>query len=80
MLKASVLMMTAMVLAGVSAASVQAAPSSDISVQAVDKSAQADGTWQIAHVSNWSHYHKCNPSPCKRLRDRHKKGTGSVTE
>jgi hypothetical protein len=33
-----------------------------------------------AHVSQWDHYHQCNPSPCKRLRDRHKKGTGSVTE
>jgi hypothetical protein len=33
-----------------------------------------------AHVSQWSHYHQCNPSPCPRLRDRHKKGTGSVTE
>jgi len=46
-----------------------------------------NGTWQVelvskanAHVSKWSHYHQCNPSPCKRLRDRHKKGTGSVTE
>jgi hypothetical protein len=33
-----------------------------------------------AHVSQWDHSHQCNPSPCKRLRDRHKKGTGSVTE
>ena len=33
-----------------------------------------------AHVSQWGHYHQCNPSPCKRLRDRHKRGTGSVTE
>ena len=46
-----------------------------------------NGTWQVelaspaqAHVSKWSHYHKCNPSPCPKLRDRHKKGTGSVTE
>jgi len=46
-----------------------------------------NGTWQVelgapanAHVSKWEHYHQCNPSPCKRLRDRHKMGTGSVTE
>jgi hypothetical protein len=49
--------------------------------------ATPNGAWQLelvskanAHVSNWEHYHQCNPSPCKRLRDRHKMGTGSVTE
>ena len=48
---------------------------------------EPQGTWTLtaspaaqAHVSKWGHYHQCNPSPCKRLRDRHKRGTGSVTE
>jgi hypothetical protein len=33
-----------------------------------------------AHVSRWEHEHHCNPSPCPKKKDRHKMGTGSVTE
>jgi hypothetical protein len=66
MLKTSMMMLTAMVLVGVS--------------EAGDRSTEPQGTFQLAHVSQWSHYHQCNPSPCPKLRDRHKKGTGSVTE
>ena len=48
--------------------------------QTAEKPTEPQGMVQLAHVSQWDHYHQCNPSPCKRLRDRHEKGTGSVTE
>jgi hypothetical protein len=79
-LKTSMMMLTAMVLAGASAVQVQAKATPDVTVEVGDKSAKPQETWQVAHVSQWGHYHQCNPSPCKKLRDRHKKGTGSVTE
>jgi hypothetical protein len=65
MMKIGMTMLAAMILVG---------------LQASDRSTEPQGLWQLAHVSQWSHYHQCNPSPCPRLRDRHKKGTGSVTE
>jgi len=66
MLKTGMMMLTAMILVGVS--------------EAGDRHTESQGTWQLAHVSQWSHHHQCNPSPCPKLKDRHKKGTGSVTE
>ena len=67
MLKASMTLAIAMLLIGVSA--------------------KTQGTWTLtalpaaqAHVLNWGHKHQCTPSPCPRLKDRHKMGTGSVTE
>ncbi len=80
MLKTTMTMMMAMALIGVSAVPVHAAATPDVTLAASDRSAEPEGTWRVAHVSQWSHYHQCNPSPCQRLRDRHKKGTGSVTE
>lgn len=80
MLKTSMTMLTAMILVGVSAVQVQATASPEVTLEAGDRSTEPQGTWKVAHVSQWGHYHQCNPSPCPKLRDRHKKGTGSVTE
>lgn len=66
MWKIGMTMLTAMALIGVH--------------EAGDSYTEPQGLVQLAHVSQWSHFHQCNPSPCPRLRDRHKKGTGSVTE
>ena len=46
----------------------------EISVSAA--SSDARGAFTVAHFSKWSHYHKCTPSPCKKLKYRHKKGHG----
>lgn len=70
MLKASMTLGVALLLLGIS---VETGPASRTVKFVVSPTAQA-------HVLNWEHYHQCNPSPCKRLRDRHKMGTGSVTE
>ena len=53
----------------------------------VSGQAGPNGTWQVeltskanADVRHWEHIHDCNPSPCPKKKDRHKMGTGSVTE
>ncbi len=80
MLKTTMMIIATMVLVGVSALQVQAATSHDVTLETSDRSAELEGTWQLAHVSQWGHHHECNPSPCRKLKDRHKHGTGSVTE
>ncbi len=80
MLKTSMTTLAAMILVGVSAAQVQAAASPEAGLDAGIRSTEAQAAWQVAHVSKWEHYHQCTPSPCPKLKDRHKKGTGSVTE
>lgn len=80
MLKTSMTMLAAAISLGAAAEQVQAATSPEAALESHGTRAAPGGTWQVAHVSQWGHYHQCNPSPCKRLRDRHKKGTGSVTE
>jgi hypothetical protein len=80
MLKTSMMMLAAMIVVGGSGLQAQAATAPDVSLGAGGGLTESQETWEVAHVSQWGHYHQCNPSPCKRLRDRHKKGTGSVTE
>lgn len=75
MLKTSMMMLAAMVIVGGTGLQAQAATAPDVSLGAGGGLTGSQETWQVAHVSQWDHYHQC-----KRLRDRHKKGTGSVTE
>jgi hypothetical protein len=75
MLKYAMRTLTAMTLVGAFAVPVQAA-SPQIMVTAGKGYADSRATLQPAHFSRWSHYHKCNPSPCKGLKYRHKKGHG----
>ena len=77
MQKVIVKTLAAILLVGASFGQAQASiplDTSDISVGAV--SIDAPGTLTVAHSSKWSHYHKCTPSPCKKLKYRHKKGHG----
>jgi hypothetical protein len=80
MLKTAMTMLAAMLVSGAYAAKVQAAETPEAALVAGVRSKDAQETWRVAHVSKWDHYHQCNPSPCPKLKDRHKKGTGSVTE
>lgn len=75
MLKYTVSMLTAMTLVSAFVVQVQAAPH-QVMVRAGDRYADTGGTWQLADFRRWSHYHQCNPSPCKGLKYRHKKGHG----
>ena len=76
----------AMMLFGAAAALTQFVAPSDVIIETtvsdeLQKSgSDIYGSWNAAHVSQWSHYHQCTPSPCKKRKFRHKKGTGSVTE
>ena len=75
MLKYAMSTLTAMALAGTFAVQAQAA-TPQVMVKAGDRYADSRGTWQPVHFSNWSHYHQCTPSPCGKLKFRHKKGHG----
>jgi hypothetical protein len=75
MLKHSMSMLTAMTLVSAFAAQAQAA-SPQVMVRAGDRYADTRETWQPAHFSSYSHYHQCTPSPCKKLKYRHKRGHG----
>jgi hypothetical protein len=74
MLKNTLSMLAAMALVGALFGQAQAASPQMVSIG--DRYADTHATWQLAHFSNWSHYHQCTPSPCKKLKYRHKKGHG----
>jgi hypothetical protein len=76
MLKTGMMMLAAMILVGGSAVRAEAATSPETALESGNTGTAPEAALQVAHVSQWDHYHQCNPSPCKRLRDRHKKGTG----
>ena len=79
MWKMTTKLLAATMLVGASAAQMAAA-SPQVAFDADDRQTVAQGTFKLADVRHWEHVHKCNPSPCKKRRDRHKMGTGSVTE
>ena len=80
MLKTSLMMLAAMVVVGGTGLKAQAATAPEATLGTGGGLTEPQETWQVAHVSQWGLYHQCNPSPCPKLKDRHKKGTGSVTE
>lgn len=78
MLNSCLKLVTAAVLVGAFAVQVQAAVPQQVNPEAGVKASNTRVKWQVAHKANWEHVHNCNPSPCKRLKDRHKKGLGTV--